>query len=99
MASLSRTFKRRAKASRLIQLADLIAYWIFRHYQTGDQRGYTLIIPYLARYGVGPVSGLCRHVTPETDARLASLPAPSHPLPAPTPKLVTIGQGQTTFDE
>ena len=59
-----------SKASRLIQMADLIAYWIFRHYQSGDQRGYNLIKPYFARYGVGPVSGLCCHVTPETDARL-----------------------------
>lgn len=88
-----------SKASRLIQMADLIAYWIFRHYQSGDQRGYNLIKPYFARYGVGPVSGLCCHVTPETDARLASLPAPTHPFPAPTPKLVATGQAQTPFEE
>ncbi len=88
-----------SKASRLIQMADLIAYWIFRHYQTGDQRGYNLIRPYFARYGVGPVSGLRHYVTPETDARLASLPAPSHPFPAPSPKPANFGQGQDTYNE
>ncbi|MDQ1199277.1 DUF3800 domain-containing protein [Agrobacterium sp. SORGH_AS 787] len=73
-------------ASRLIQMADLIAYWIFRHFQSGDQRGYNLIRPYFARYGVGPVSGLRLHVAPETEARLASLPDPTQPLPKATPK-------------
>lgn len=74
-----------SKASRLIQMADLIAYWIFRHYQSGDQRGYNLIKPYFARYGAAPVSGLCCHVTPETEVRLASLPTPTHPFPNTTP--------------
>ena len=32
-----------SKASRLIQLADLIAYALFRHYEKGDSRFYTLI--------------------------------------------------------
>ncbi|WP_254229217.1 DUF3800 domain-containing protein [Agrobacterium salinitolerans] len=50
-----------SKASRLFQMADLIAYWIFRHFQSGDQRSYNLIRPYFARYGVGPVSGLRCH--------------------------------------
>jgi len=79
----------------LMQMADLIAYWIFRHYQSGDQRGYNLIKPYFARYGAAPVSGLCCHVTPETEVRLASLPTPTHPFPNTTPKLATVETAET----
>ena len=32
-----------SKASRLIQLADLIAFAIFRHYERGDSRFYSII--------------------------------------------------------
>lgn len=32
-----------SKASRLIQLADLVAYAIYRHYQHGDSRFYSII--------------------------------------------------------
>lgn len=28
-------------------MADLIAYWIFRYYQSGDDRGWKLIHPYI----------------------------------------------------
>jgi hypothetical protein len=58
------------------------------HFQSSDQRGYDLMKPYFARYGVAPVSGLSCHVTPETEARLASLPVPVHPFPKATPKLL-----------
>lgn len=77
-----------SKASRLIQMADLIAYWIFRYFQSGDARGFELIKPHFSRYG-GPgamVSGLCQHVTPETTARLNALAPHAHPFPAATPK-------------
>lgn len=84
-----------SKASRLIQMADLIAYWIFRHFQSGDQRGYNLIKPYFARYGVGPVSGLRCHVTPETEARLASLPV--HPFPKPSAKPVVTDASEVSI--
>jgi hypothetical protein len=32
-----------SKASRLIQLADLIAYAVFRHYESGDDRFFSII--------------------------------------------------------
>src|SRR5205085_9297776 len=32
-----------SRASRLIQLADLIAYAIFRHYERGDDRFFSII--------------------------------------------------------
>lgn len=65
-------------------MADLIAYWIFRHFQSGDQRGYGLIRPYFARYGIGPVTGLRCHVSPETEARFAS--SSSSPFSEGNPK-------------
>ena len=77
-----------SKASRLIQFADLIAYWIFRHYESGDSRGYDLIKPHFARYGAPPTPsfGLHQHVTPTTEMRLATLAPAIHPFPRPTPK-------------
>lgn len=77
-----------SKASRLIQMADLIAYWIFRHYQSGDSRGFELIRPNIARYG-GPgsfITGLCELVTEDTKTRVASITAHQHPFPDATPK-------------
>lgn len=88
-----------SKASRLIQMADLIAYWIFRHFQSGDQRGYDLIRPYFARYGIGPVSGLRCQVSPETEARLASLPVPAHPFPKATPKTIAAASQVSTPED
>lgn len=73
-----------SKASRLIQMADLIAYWIFRYFQSGDDRGYRLIAPYF-HSNKGVQHGLCKQVTQACEARLASLPAATHPFPAPTP--------------
>lgn len=75
-----------SKASRLIQMADLIAYWIFRHFQSGDSRGYDLIRPYFARFGPMGAggSGLKERIAPATAARLASLGPPAHPFPRPT---------------
>lgn len=73
-----------SKASRLIQMADLIAYWIFRYYQSGDDRGFKLIEPYF-HSNKGIRHGLYTQVTPECEARLAALPAQAHPFPAPSP--------------
>lgn len=72
-----------SKASRLIQMADLIAYWIFRYFQSGDDRGYRLIEPWFHGRR-GSAQGFVKRVTPECDARLAALPAPTHPFPPPT---------------
>lgn len=40
-----------SRASRLTQMADLIAYWTFRYYQIGDDRGFKMIEPYFHTYG------------------------------------------------
>ncbi|WGS55162.1 DUF3800 domain-containing protein (plasmid) [Paraburkholderia sp. D15] len=72
-----------SKASRLIQMADLIAYWIFRYFESGDDRGYRMIEPFF--HGrKGSKVGLIKAVTPETDARLQNLPAQAYPFPDPT---------------
>jgi Protein of unknown function (DUF3800) len=78
-----------SKASRLIQMADLIAYWIFRYFQSSDDRGYQLIRPYISRFGTGS-TGLSLHVTDETMQRLNSLPLHQHPFPPPTRRTVPM---------
>jgi len=70
-----------SKASRLIQMADLIAYWIFRYFQSGDDRGFRLIEPHFLRDN-GQQVGFVKIVTPQTEARLSSLPPARHPFPA-----------------
>jgi hypothetical protein len=46
-----------SRASRLIQLADLISYGVFRYYEKGDDRFFPLIEPRLDR-DVGQTHGL-----------------------------------------
>lgn len=72
-----------SRASRLIQLANLIAYWIFRYYQSGDDRGFSMIEPCILRRRHQRV-GLAASVTPETEARLAALQPHEYPFPART---------------
>ena len=36
-----------SKASRLIQLSDMVAYWLYRYYQSHDSRGFDLIKPFI----------------------------------------------------
>jgi hypothetical protein len=62
-----------SKASRLIQMADLIAYWIFRYFQSGDDRGYRLIAPHF-HANKGVQHGFIKMVTPACEQRLVSLP-------------------------
>jgi len=86
-----------SKASRLIQMADLIAYWIFRHYESGDDRGFKLIAPYFYHNHMVPLGHVMR-VTPATTARLSTLPPAAYPFPAPTPPIhcsstATMGEG------
>lgn len=73
-----------SKASRLIQLADLVAYWIFRRYQSQDSRGFDLIAPYFHRYHGGQ-QGLYELISPATTAKLSAPTVNPHPFPAPTP--------------
>lgn len=70
-----------SKASRLIQMADLIAYWIFRYFESGDDRGYKLIEPHIHGRN-GSKVGLIKSVTPEAERRLAALPAHKYPFPS-----------------
>jgi len=72
-----------SKASRLIQMADLIAYWIFRYYQSKDDRGFRLIEPSILRRTRQRI-GLVASVTPATEAALASIPPHRYPFPGPT---------------
>lgn len=75
-----------SKASRLIQMADLIAYWIFRHFESGDDRGYKLIEPYF--HGrKGSKVGLIKSITRATEERLESLPPAKHPFPGRSEKV------------
>ncbi|NIE68393.1 DUF3800 domain-containing protein [Burkholderia sp. Ax-1719] len=71
-----------SKASRLIQMADNVAYWIYRRYQSLDNRGFEIIEPHFFKTGAGRTS-LHELVTHATRERLKDLPAPKHPFPAP----------------
>ena len=86
-----------SKASRLIQMADLIAYWIFRFFQGGDDRGYRLIEPHFHR-DHGQAVGLITSVTSETRARLANLPSQAFPFPPPKrrPSASSVDRGDTS---
>ncbi|MBW8462166.1 DUF3800 domain-containing protein [Acidovorax sp.] len=83
-----------SKASRLIQMADLIAYWIFRYYQSKDDRGFRLIEPSILRRTRQRI-GLVASVTPATEAALAAIAPHKYPFPGPTglPAVVPAGDG------
>lgn len=72
-----------SKASRLIQMADLIAYWIFRYHQSKDDRGFKLIEPAINCRG-GQRAGLVSDLTRETEAAIAAIRPHKYPFPAPT---------------
>lgn len=72
-----------SKASRLIQIADLIAYWIFRYFQSKDDRGFRLIEPAFLRRSRQRV-GLVTSITPSTEAALAQISPHKYPFPAPS---------------
>lgn len=81
-----------SKASRLIQMADIIAYWLFRYFQSGDDRGYKLIEPYFHTHR-DVNHGFVKRVTPECEARLVALAPAIFPFPAPTPLSVQREMG------
>lgn len=72
-----------SKASRLIQLADMIAYWIYRYYTAKDNRGFKLIEPYFLRDGARKI-GLIEHISPETQLAILSAHDQGHPFPEPS---------------
>ncbi len=72
-----------SKASRLIQLADMIAYWIYRYYTAKDVRGFQLIEPYILRYGSERI-GLIEHISESSRQSLAQADDKGYPFPSPT---------------
>lgn len=82
-----------SRASRLTQMADLIAYWIFRFYESKDDRGYRLIEPYFCHFN-GKNCGFTSHISAAAQSALDALPANPKPFPPPsatpaTPAVVT----------
>ncbi|MEQ8042407.1 DUF3800 domain-containing protein [Xanthomonas hortorum] len=78
-----------SKASRLIQMADFVAHWTYRRYQSLDDRGFSLIAPHLHTYG-GVCHGLYEYISSTTLERL-KVPAPQkYAFPAPTPLGTTL---------
>lgn len=72
-----------SKASKLIQMADIVAYWIFRHFQSGDARGFDIMRRFGANNGYLP-RGLIADLSVETLERLSEVKPHKHPFPAPT---------------
>ena len=80
-----------SRATRLMQLADTICYWIFRRYESGDDRGWQFIHPHFANLG-NNLSGLHQVLAVETPQMLANpkpqpFPFPP-PLVSPTPTII-----------
>lgn len=69
-----------SKASRMIQMADMVAYWIYRRYQANDPRGFDLIAPYFF-HADGERIGLYELVSESTSARLAATREQKYPFP------------------
>lgn len=72
-----------SKVSRLIQLADLIAYWIYRYYQSLDNRGFNMIEPHIWASD-GEKLGLIEHISEETRAKLLTAHHHGYPFPSPS---------------
>ncbi|MEG3997989.1 DUF3800 domain-containing protein [Microcoleus sp. SVA1B1] len=69
-----------SKASRLIQAADLIAYWIFRRYEALDDRGFKLLESYFCS-SHGQKVGLIEHISQGTADSVRNMPPHEHPFP------------------
>jgi len=72
-----------SKASRLIQIADMVAYWIFRRYQSLDDRSFQLISPYI-HGSAGGRQGLYELTSASTVTKLGASTAQAYPFPAPS---------------
>ncbi|TAK93499.1 DUF3800 domain-containing protein [Patescibacteria group bacterium] len=86
-----------SKASRLIQMADMIAYWIFRRYEAKDDRGFKMIEPYFHAYG-GIKHGFFQNLSTVTAASFQNLPPHKHPFPAPSGLGVVLPQAMPKDD-
>ncbi|WP_321883169.1 DUF3800 domain-containing protein [Paraburkholderia bannensis] len=69
-----------SKASRLIQMADNVAYWIYRRYQALDARGFEIIEPHFFKLGAGRTS-LHELISDASRDRLRNLPGQKYPFP------------------
>lgn len=81
-----------SKASRLIQMADMVAYWIYRHYQSHDSRGFELIKPFIHGYKGGQ-QGLIEFISEEKKEAIKSEPSKDnekYPFPEPTGEHVIL---------
>ena len=87
-----------SKASRLIQMADNIAYWIYRRYQALDDRGFQIIQPHFCKLG-GTQIALHEVISDETRERLKNIKPPEYPFPAaPDTGMVAMrGQQEIQF--
>lgn len=76
-----------SKSTRLLQLADSIAYWIYRRYSAGDDWGWRELHPHFAPLGNGQ-TGLHEVLAPDTPATLQAIHPSIWPFPPalPTPQ-------------
>jgi hypothetical protein len=74
-----------SKSTRLIQLADSVAYWIYRRYQAQDDWGWRAIHAHFAPLGNGR-TGLHEVLAPATPAALQAIQPNAWPFPAPLPQ-------------
>lgn len=69
-------------------LKDMVAYWIYRYYQSHDSRGFDLIKPYIHIFNNGD-SGLVELVSEQKKAEIIAQPSPDvekYPFPSAMPE-------------
>ena len=77
-------------------MADMVAYWIYRHYQSHDSRGFDLIRPYIHGYQGGR-QGLIELVSAEKLAAIEANCSPDiekYPFPDATPEGTRLPSAQ-----
>lgn len=72
-----------SRASRMVQLADMVAYWTYRRYQSLDERGFELVRPHLLLRD-GEAVGLIEQLSASTRAALTRPQHGTHLFPSPT---------------
>jgi hypothetical protein len=73
-----------SKSTRLIQLADSVAYWIYRRYAAHDLWGWRMLEPHFANLG-NSRTGLHEVLAPTTPGVLAALPPCPWAIPPALP--------------
>jgi hypothetical protein len=73
-----------SKSTRLIQLADSVAYWIFRRYSARDDWGWRMIHDRFANLG-NSRTGLHEVLAPSTPMELAAMASNPYPVPPALP--------------